>query len=628
MKSAVLALALMATSIAVASSNGSHPDRAQRVAWDSAMACHGRGDQACAISACNQVVAGTPWIGEFCLALVSGEKSSNRGMDRALESFKESLGKTRIEWHPKVAAAEKLKGEDRRKAISNALNEQVLASFAAAEYLEQLNDAKAKLAALQKKADAGDAEAQDTLGSIYYDAGLPGVEKNDQLAVQWFSKAAAQGHAHAQLGMGLAYESGRGVPKDGMQAANWYQKAADQGMPRAQHLLAWLLIDGDDAPKDDEAKAFNLFRSAANSGYREAQNRLGTLYEHGKGTPASYGEAIAWYKKAAAQGDPYAQTNLGILAENGRGMPKDHAAAARWYELAVKQDHVRAKWRLAELLANGWGVARDTDRAIALYREAGVRGMSQGWYGLGYMYAMGNGVQQDNAKALDYFTRAAEGGDGVAMYNVSVLLGKQPQSDRKKVFEWRKKAAESGHATAQNDTGVSYHNGDGVDANYGWAIYWYAKSAQQGDAQAIENLKIILPHRDFSSISGSSANLRDAASTDSKVLVSLPKGTRVYPIGDPAPGWKMVYVESGFRLGYLATSVLASVSSKQADPIAPVSNPWPARPAAKPGYVTCNTNCRNGDCYRTYSSGKQVRFQAQQKWNPFTSQFEWDSGEC
>ena len=628
MKAAAFTLALLVSSMAIASSNGDHPDKAQREAWDRAMACDGRGDQACATSACNQVVAGTPWIGEFCLALVSDGKSSNRDIDRALESFKESLGKTRIEWYPKVVAAEKLKGAGRREAIVNALNEQVLASFGAAEYLEKFNDAKDKLKALQKNAEAGDADAQDGLGSIYYDAGLPGVEKNDQLAVQWFSKAAAQGHAHAQLGMGLAYESGRGVPKDGIQAANWYQKAADQGMPRAQYLLAMLLIDGKDAPKDDEARAFDLFRSAANSGYREAQNSLGTLYEQGKGTPTSYGEAIAWYKKAAVQGDPYAQTNLGILAENGRGMPKDHAAAARWYELAVKQDHGRAKWRLAELLANGWGVARDTERAIALYREAGARGMSQGWFGLGYMYAMGNGVQQDNAKALDYFTRAAEGGDGVAMYNVSVLFGKQPQSDRKKVFEWRKKAAESGHAAAQNDTGVSYHNGDGVDANYGWAIYWYAKTAQQGDTQPIENLRKILPHRDSSAISGSSANLRDAASTDSKVVASLPKGTRVYPIGDPAAGWKMVYVESGFRLGYLATSVLASAPSQPPGLAAPVANPWPARPAAKPGHLTCNTNCRNGDCYRTYSSGKKVHFQAQQKWNPFTSQFEWDSGGC
>ena len=628
MKSAVLTLALLATSMATASSNGNHPDKTQREAWDRAMACDGRGDQACAVSACNQVVGGTPWIGEFCLALVSGEKSSNRGMDRALDSFKESLGKTRIEWYPKVVAAEKLKGDDRRKAIVNALNEQVQASFAAADYLEQFNDAKAKLAALQKKAEAGDADAQDTLGSIYYDAGLPGVEKNDQLAVQWFSKAAAQGHAHAQLGMGLAYEAGRGVPKDGSQAANWYQKAADQGMPRAQFLLASLLSDGKDAPKDDEVRAFNLLRVAADGGYRDAQNSLGVRYTQGRGIQQNYGEAIAWYKKAASRGDAYAQTNLGVLAEDGLGMPKDHATAASWYEMAVKNGDARAKWRLARLLANGWGTAKDPDRAMTLFRQAASAGESPGWFYLGHMHDTGNGVPKDETKALDYYLRAAEAGDKAAMYNISLLLGKQTPKDHAKIFEWRKKSAELGDAAAQNDAGVSYHNGEGVDANYGWAIYWYAKSAQQGNTLAIDNLKKVLPHRDYSLITGNSANLRDAASTDSRVLTSLPKGTRVYPIGDPAPGWKMVYVESGFRLGYLATSVLASAPSKPTGLAAPVASPWPARPAAKPGHLTCNTNCRNGDCYRTYSSGKKVRFQAQQKWNPFTSQFEWDSGGC
>lgn len=55
---------------------------------------------------------------------------------------------------------------------------------------------------------------------------------------------------------------------------------------------------------------------------------------------------------------------------------------------------------------------------------------------------------------------------------------------------------------------------------------------------------------------------------------------------------------------------------------------WPARPAKRPGVVSCNTRCFNGDCYRTYDDGRQVRFQAQQIWNPLSGSFEWDSGGC
>ena len=55
---------------------------------------------------------------------------------------------------------------------------------------------------------------------------------------------------------------------------------------------------------------------------------------------------------------------------------------------------------------------------------------------------------------------------------------------------------------------------------------------------------------------------------------------------------------------------------------------YPSKPAPQSGRVVCATSCTNGDCYRTYSNGKQVRFQAQQKFNPFNNQFDWDAGSC
>jgi hypothetical protein len=58
------------------------------------------------------------------------------------------------------------------------------------------------------------------------------------------------------------------------------------------------------------------------------------------------------------------------------------------------------------------------------------------------------------------------------------------------------------------------------------------------------------------------------------------------------------------------------------------AGPYPAQPAKRPGVVSCNTNCRNGDCYRTYEDGRKVHFQATQKWNPFENRFDWDSGSC
>ncbi|MQY51315.1 hypothetical protein [Rhodocyclus gracilis] len=58
------------------------------------------------------------------------------------------------------------------------------------------------------------------------------------------------------------------------------------------------------------------------------------------------------------------------------------------------------------------------------------------------------------------------------------------------------------------------------------------------------------------------------------------------------------------------------------------AGPFPARPAKRPGVVSCNTRCNNGDCYRTYDNGRQIHFQAKPKFNPFNNQMEWDSGSC
>ena len=82
----------------------------------------------------------------------------------------------------------------------------------------------------------------------------------------------------------------------------------------------------------------------------------------------------------------------------------------------------------------------------------------------------------------------------------------------------------------------------------------------------------------------------------------------------------------------LGKSTLKPAAAK---PVAAASKPsqasasmYPARPQARAGVTTCNTNCNNGDCYRTYDTGKKVRFQAPQKFDTLTSQWTWDAGTC
>uniref|UniRef100_UPI00260B7424 tetratricopeptide repeat protein n=1 Tax=uncultured Neisseria sp. TaxID=237778 RepID=UPI00260B7424 len=60
-----------------------------------------------------------------------------------------------------------------------------------------------------------------------------GVRQDDAQAVQWYRRAAEQGHAQAQVLLGVMYENGQGVRQDYAQAAQWYRRAKEQGAAEA-----------------------------------------------------------------------------------------------------------------------------------------------------------------------------------------------------------------------------------------------------------------------------------------------------------------------------------------------------------------------------------------------------------
>lgn len=54
-----------------------------------------------------------------------------------------------------------------------------------------------------------------------------------ETAVKWFTRAAEQGNAKAQLNLGSMYGVGLGVPQDDKSAVKWWMLAAEQGIARA-----------------------------------------------------------------------------------------------------------------------------------------------------------------------------------------------------------------------------------------------------------------------------------------------------------------------------------------------------------------------------------------------------------
>ena len=55
---------------------------------------------------------------------------------------------------------------------------------------------------------------------------------------------------------------------------------------------------------------------------------------------------------------------------------------------------------------------------------------------------------------------------------------------------WYTKSAEQGNAAAQYNLGLCYYEGKGVKQDYEKAVYWYTKSAEQGYDVAQNNLGV------------------------------------------------------------------------------------------------------------------------------------------
>ena len=83
----------------------------------------------------------------------------------------------------------------------------------------------------ERAAAQGDACGQDGVGCCHDKKG-----RYDE-AFKWFTKSVAQGYANAECNLGILYEFGRGVTKDISKAIEWYAKAAEKGCARAAKAL-------------------------------------------------------------------------------------------------------------------------------------------------------------------------------------------------------------------------------------------------------------------------------------------------------------------------------------------------------------------------------------------------------
>jgi len=218
-----------------------------------------------------------------------------------------------------------------------------------------------------KAAEQGDAAAQNNVGNLYYMG--EGVEKNLKLAFEWYMKAAQQGHAVAQNNVGIVYYKGAGVKKDLKLAFEWFMKAAQQGHAAAQDSVGARYYMGEGVEKNLNL-AFEWFMKAAQQGDATAQNQLGNLYYKGEGVEKDLKRAFEWTMKAAQQGYVVDQHNVGAMYYVGEGIEKDLKLAFEWTMKAAQQGGAPAQKAVGTLYYNGEGVNAHVGHSVYWWTQS------------------------------------------------------------------------------------------------------------------------------------------------------------------------------------------------------------------------------------------------------------------
>ncbi|MFN0128991.1 MAG: tetratricopeptide repeat protein [Verrucomicrobiales bacterium] len=193
-------------------------------------------------------------------------------------------------------------------------------------------------------------------------------------------------------------------------------------------------------------------------------------------------------KTKAEAGDHKASYELGRAYLRGEGVPRNLVEAKRLLEPAANAGHPEAMGAYGVMLARGLGVNADPAAGYAFIAKAAEAGVLSARLNQGIMMLRGQGTTRDVAAGLRLMTLAAEAGHADAQARLAEVYyfgedGLVPKSE-KAAAPWALKAAEGGHAWAQNLVGTMKEHGLGMERDPVGASAFYRRAALQGNAKA------------------------------------------------------------------------------------------------------------------------------------------------
>ena len=198
-------------------------------------------------------------------------------------------------------------------------------------------------------------------GNKYY-YGKDNHPLDKEKAIRYYEKAAANGHAFAQLMSAYMYDFGDGISANPLKAIKLYSAAAKQGDPNATLNLANIYLLGRGIPKNIEEGIYWI-QEAANLGNAVAESSLGRQYTLGEGVEKSLEKAEYWITKAEESGYINCETmmNLGLMYEKKGNLEK----AFICFEKALDADpgNCDIQYLYGQYLFFGKGTTKDVAEA-------------------------------------------------------------------------------------------------------------------------------------------------------------------------------------------------------------------------------------------------------------------------
>lgn len=199
------------------------------------------------------------------------------------------------------------------------------------------------------------------------------------------------------------------------------------------------------------------------------------------------GQTVSDLEKMAQTGNTNAMVKLGEYYLDGKFVQQNYTKAIEWWEKASCNSDCPESllYSLGRIYEKGQLTSINLPKARSFYERAAEKGFVVAMYNLGRMYAEGRGTQKNIEKAILYYEKAASNGLPGAMNNLG-LLYRNELKDYTKSIVWFEKAINTGYfSEAMTNLGIMYHEGEGVNQDYGTAKLLFEQASNKGDNMAM-----------------------------------------------------------------------------------------------------------------------------------------------